>query len=85
MTDYRKRDRTMERQGNEVHVETDEVRAGSTGNGVRYVLAVSLLLALVVMSLVWIVPSLTQGSTIDESDRLPVQADVAQGDSNVQN
>ena len=57
----------MERRGEEVHVETEEVRAGATGGGVRYVLAISLVLALIAMSAVWIVPSLIQGETVDDS------------------
>ena len=34
----------MERQGDEVHIETDEARGGSTPHIVRYVLIISLLL-----------------------------------------
>jgi hypothetical protein len=45
----------MHREGEEVHIETDEARGGATPNIVRYVLAISLLLALAAMSLVWIV------------------------------
>ncbi len=43
----------MERQGEEVHIETDEARGGSTPHIVRYVLAISLLLAIVAMTVVW--------------------------------
>ncbi len=37
----------MERQGDEVHIETDEVRAGSTPHIVRYVLAISMVLIII--------------------------------------
>ncbi|MBN8844056.1 MAG: hypothetical protein J0H88_12500 [Sphingomonadales bacterium] len=42
------------------HVEVTETEASSgiKGQGVRYVLAISLLLAVVVLSAVWIVPAL---------------------------
>ncbi|MGL5837243.1 MAG: hypothetical protein ACRCY3_01935 [Sphingorhabdus sp.] len=44
----------------ENHVELDETEAsgGVKEHGVRYVLGISLLLAIIVMSLMWIVPSL---------------------------
>ena len=42
------------------HVEVSETEAsgGVKGQGVRYVLAISLLLAVILMSAVWIVPAL---------------------------
>jgi len=45
---------TMERIGEEVHIETDEARGASTPHIVRYVLIISLLLAILVMSVIWI-------------------------------
>jgi hypothetical protein len=60
---------TMERRGEEVHTETNEARAGSTPGVMRYVLGISLALAVIAMSAVWIIPTLTQGDTVDESDR----------------
>lgn len=45
----------MERQNEEVHVTTEEARGGQTGMGVRYVLAISLVLAIVVLSALWLV------------------------------
>lgn len=45
----------MHREGEEVHIETDEARGGVTPHIMRYVLAISLVLALAAMSLVWIV------------------------------
>ena len=57
----------MHKEGEEIHVETDEVRGGETRGVMRYVLVISLLLAVVVLSLVWIVPALTQGDVEEEA------------------
>ena len=43
----------MERQGDEVHIETNEARGGSTPHIVRYVLVISLLLAIAAMTVIW--------------------------------
>ncbi|RVQ68712.1 hypothetical protein EKN06_00300 [Croceicoccus ponticola] len=43
----------MERHGEEVDVTTNEARGGSTPHIVRYVLAISLVLAVIAMSIVW--------------------------------
>lgn len=43
----------MERQGDEIHIETDEARGGSTPHVVRYVLVISTLLAIVALSIIW--------------------------------
>ena len=48
----------MERQGDEVHIQTDEARGGSTPNVVRYVLAIGLFLAIAALSLIWITGAL---------------------------
>ncbi len=45
----------MERQGEEVHIQTDDARSGSTPNVVRYVLAIGLFLAVAALSLIWII------------------------------
>ena len=50
----------MERQGDEVHVETDEARGGSTPNIVRWILAISLFGAIALLSIVWITGAATQ-------------------------
>lgn len=47
----------MERQGDEVHIETNDARGGSTPHVVRWVLGISLGLAVVAMSAVWIIPT----------------------------
>lgn len=44
----------MERQGEEVEVTTTEARGGETPHIVRYVLIISLVLAIAAMSLIWI-------------------------------
>lgn len=44
----------MDRQGDEVHVDTTEARGGSTPHIVRYILAISLFLAIAGLSIVWI-------------------------------
>ena len=52
----------METHGDEVHVSTAEARAGDTPHVVRYVLAISLVLAIAALSLVWITGALTTDS-----------------------
>jgi len=47
----------MERQGDEVHVSQEEASGGPQPHVVRYVLGVSLLLVVVLMSLIWILGS----------------------------
>jgi hypothetical protein len=49
----------MERQGDEVHIETTEARGGSTPHIVRYVLAISLFLAIAALTLIWVTGALT--------------------------
>ena len=50
----------MERQGDEVHVSQEEASGGAQPHVVRYVLGVSLLLVVVLMSAIWIIGSLTR-------------------------
>ncbi|MEO6153909.1 MAG: hypothetical protein ABIT09_02445 [Croceibacterium sp.] len=50
----------MQDQDGEIHVETDEARGGSTPHIVRWVLGIGLLLAVVGMSLAWIIPALSR-------------------------
>ena len=51
----------MERQGEEVHVSTDEARGGSTPHIVRWVLGISLFLAIALLSITWITGALNSG------------------------
>lgn len=44
----------MKRIGEELHIDTDEARSGTTPHIVRYVLVISLLLAIIALSAVWI-------------------------------
>jgi hypothetical protein len=48
----------MERHGDEIHVTTEEARSGSTPHIVRYVLGISLALAIAAMSAIWITGAL---------------------------
>jgi hypothetical protein len=48
----------MERQGDEVHLSETEATAGVKAQGVRYVLGISLLLAVVALSAIWIIASI---------------------------
>lgn len=41
-----------------VHIEDDDARGAQTTGHMRYVLGIGLFLAVILMSLVWIVPSL---------------------------
>lgn len=43
----------MERIGDEVHVTTDEARGAATPHIVRYVLMISLVLAIIALSAIW--------------------------------
>ena len=49
----------MERRGDEVHLEEDEASGGIKGQGVRWVLAIGLLLVVVALSAIWITGALT--------------------------
>ena len=44
----------MDQQNDEVHVTTEEARAGVTGHGVRYVLLVSLALVIIALTSLWL-------------------------------
>ncbi|MEO7410289.1 MAG: hypothetical protein ABIU10_03075 [Sphingomicrobium sp.] len=50
----------MERDGEEVHITESEASAGSQPRVVRYVLAISLALVVVLMSAIWIIGSTTR-------------------------
>jgi hypothetical protein len=44
----------MHREGEEIHITTEEARGGVTGHGVRYVLGFGLATAIVALSAIWI-------------------------------
>jgi hypothetical protein len=50
----------MEREGDEVHVSQEEASGGAQPHIVRYILGVSLLLVVILMSLIWIIGSVTR-------------------------
>jgi hypothetical protein len=49
----------MKRDGDKVQLNTEEASGGVTKQGVRYVLAISLALAIIVLSLAWIIPAMS--------------------------
>jgi hypothetical protein len=51
----------MENRGGEIHIETDEARGGSTPHIVRYVLIISMILAIGLLSIVWITGAINAG------------------------
>lgn len=50
----------MQRQGDEVHMETDEARAGESRGAVRWILGISLFAAIILLSAIWIFGAFTQ-------------------------
>ncbi len=44
----------MRKRGDEVHLNTEEVRSGSSPNIVRWVLGISLFMAIIALSAIWI-------------------------------
>jgi len=50
----------MQKIGDEVHVDTDEARSGETPHIVRYILVISLVMAIVAMSVIWITGAASQ-------------------------
>lgn len=65
----------MEQRGDEVHFETDEARGASTPNIVRWILAISLLAAIVLLSLIWMTGAATQSDDEDEVSVTSMDAD----------
>ena len=51
----------MERRGDETHLDSTEASGGAKYMGVRYVLMFSLLIAIVLLSLIWITGSYLSG------------------------
>ncbi len=49
----------MERQGDEIHISTEEASGGTTPHIVRYVLGISLFLAVGLLSFIWILRALS--------------------------
>ena len=57
----------MHKEGEEVHVSTEEASGGSKEGVVRWVLLGGLVLAVILMSIVWIVPAMMQGDVEEEA------------------
>ena len=70
----------MERRGDEIHIDSDDARGGSTPHIVRYVLGISLALAVIAMTAVWLIPALSNDASVTESDRVadPAEAGAAE-------
>ena len=49
----------------QTHIATEAARAGETPHVVRWMLGISLALAVIAMTAVWLVPALSGGRTID--------------------
>lgn len=49
----------MEDNDGKIHIEDDDARAAVSNTGMRWVLGIGLLLAIIAMTLVWIVPALS--------------------------
>ena len=74
----------MHNEGDEVHVSEQEVSAGSKEGVGRWVLAIGTLLAIILLSIVWIIPALTQGDVEEEatvSGKISSQEDGEETDS----
>ncbi len=56
----------MHKEGDEIHVTDTEASGGSKEGVVRWVLAGGLLLAVILMSIVWIIPALSTGDVEEE-------------------
>jgi hypothetical protein len=70
----------MERRGDEVHVETTEASGGSKEGVVRWVLAIGTLLAIVLLSIIWMTGAAFQGD-VEEEGTVSGQIDSAERDT----
>jgi hypothetical protein len=70
----------MPTSSDEVHVDVDEARAGSTPNVVRWVLIISLLAAIVLLTAIWVV-----GAWSSDQDNQTVDAQVRAAERGDQN
>lgn len=58
----------MEKHGEEVHVDTVEASAGETSGHMRWVLGIGTVLAVVLLSLIWMTGAATQGDIEEEAN-----------------
>jgi hypothetical protein len=56
----------VHKEGEEIHIDETEASGGSKEGVVRWVLAGGLLLAIVLLSVTWIIPALTTGDVEEE-------------------
>lgn len=63
----------MEKRGDEVHVDETEASGGSKEGVVRYVLVISLLLAIAFLSIIWITGAISQG---EEEEQISVSREM---------
>lgn len=49
----------MKKRDGKIHIEDDDARAAVSNTGMRWVLGIGLVLAIIAMTLVWIIPALT--------------------------
>ena len=61
----------MHREGDEIHVSTEEARSGRRGNHVITVLVISLLLACAAMTVAWVTGALTSTDGTQQPSRAP--------------
>ena len=57
----------MHKEGDEVHITTEEASGGSKEGVVRWVLLGGLVLAVLLMSIVWIIPAMMQDDVEEEA------------------
>ena len=57
----------MHKEGDEVHINTEEVSGGSKEGVVRWVLLGGLVLAVILLSVVWIIPAMMSGDVEEEA------------------
>jgi len=67
----------MPTRGDEIDTEVDEVRAGSTPHIVRWVLAISLLAAIVLLTAIWVI-----GAGLSDQDNQSVGAEIHAAQAN---
>jgi len=72
----------MEKRGEEVHVDETEASGGSKEGVVRYVLVISLFLAIAFLSIIWITGALSQGDD-EEQASISREMNAAERDSTI--
>jgi hypothetical protein len=61
----------MQTRGEEIHAEVDQARAGSTPNIVRWILSISLIAAIVLLTAIWVI-----GAWSSDQDTQTVDAQI---------